>query len=102
MWLLTLRDLQYRRLRVLVVVLLAAVVMALLFLMTGLVNQFNREPYDATRAIGAQQWVLAAGTSGPFTSGGTLPTELVDQARRQGPRRGGGSGHDLDGGRRER
>ena len=44
MWLLTLRDLQYRRVRVLVVVALASVVMALLFLMTGLVNQFNHEP----------------------------------------------------------
>ena len=40
--------------RSLVVVLLASVVMALLFLMTGLVNQFNREPFDATRAIGAE------------------------------------------------
>ena len=79
MWLLTLRDLQYRRLRMLVVTLLASVVMALLFLMTGLVNQFNREPYEATAAIGAEQWVLAAGTSGPFTSGGTLPTELVGE-----------------------
>ena len=79
MWLLTLRDLQYRRVRVLVVVALASVLMALLFLMTGLVNQFNHEPFDATRAIGADQWVLAAGTSGPFTSAGTLPAELVDE-----------------------
>ncbi len=78
MWLLTVRDLQYRRLRVIVVVLLASVVITLLFLMTGLVNQFNREPYDATRAIGGAQWVLAAGTSGPFTSGGTLPVGSVD------------------------
>ena len=52
-WLLTLRDLQYRRLRVFVVVTLAAVVMALLFLMTGLVNQLEQEPYDTTAAIGA-------------------------------------------------
>jgi putative ABC transport system permease protein len=79
MWLLTIRDLQYRRLRLVVVVLLVSVVMALLFLMTGLVNQFHREPFDATRAIGAGQWVLAAGTSGPFTSGGTLPATLVDE-----------------------
>lgn len=79
MWLLTLRDLQYRRVRVLVVVVLASLVMALLFLMTGLVNQFNNEPFDATRAIGAEHWVLAAGTSGPFTSAGTLPARLVDE-----------------------
>lgn len=79
MWLLTLRDLQYRRIRVLVVVTLSSVVMALLFLMTGLVNQFNLEPFDATRAIGAEHWVLAEGTSGPFTSAGTLPAALVDE-----------------------
>lgn len=79
MWLLTLRDLQYRRVRVLVVIALASVVMALLFLMTGLVNQFNHEPFDATRAVGAEQWVLAEGTSGPFTSAGTLPSTLVGE-----------------------
>jgi putative ABC transport system permease protein len=78
MWLLTVRDLQHRRLRVVVVVLLASVVITLLFLMTGLVNQFNQEPYDATDAIGGEYWVLAAGTSGPFTSGGTLPIDTVD------------------------
>ena len=79
MWLLTLRDLQYRRVRVLVVIALASVVMALLFLMTGLVNQFNHEPFDATRAVGAEHWVLAEGTSGPFTSAGTLPSALVGE-----------------------
>ena len=53
--------------------------MALLFLMTGLVNQFHHEPFDATDAIGADHWVLAEGTSGPFTSGGTLPVALVGE-----------------------
>ena len=76
MWLLTIRDLQYRRVRLIVVVLLASVVMALLFVMTGLVNQFNLEPYDATESIGAEHWVLADGVSGPFTSAGTLPLAL--------------------------
>ena len=78
MWLLTLRDLQYRRLRVFVVVTLAAVVMALLFLMTGLVNQLEQEPYDTTAAIGGNDWVLAAGVDGPFTSAGTLPSSAAD------------------------
>jgi putative ABC transport system permease protein len=79
MWLLILRDLQHRRLRVLVVMLLASVVMALLFLMTGLVNQLHREPFDATRAIGASHWVVADGTSGPFTSGAVLPIGHVNE-----------------------
>jgi putative ABC transport system permease protein len=78
MWLLTLRDLQYRRVRVIVVVLLAGVVMSMLYLMSGLVNQFQREPFDTTAAIGADHWVLPEGTSGPFTSGGAVPVELVD------------------------
>lgn len=77
MWLLTLRDLQYRRVRVVVVVILAAVVLSLLFLMTGLVNHFRHEPYDTTDAIGADHWVLAEGTSGPFTAGGAVPIALV-------------------------
>lgn len=79
MWLLTLRDLQYRRLRVVVVVLLASVVLALLFLMTGLVNQFRQEPFTTTDAFAADHWVLPEGTSGPFTAGGAVPLEVVDQ-----------------------
>jgi putative ABC transport system permease protein len=79
MWLLILRDLQHRWLRVLVVMLLASVVMALLFLMTGLVNQLHREPYEATDAIGATHWVVADGTSGPFTSGAVVPIGIVGE-----------------------
>jgi hypothetical protein len=41
MLLLTFRDLVYRRTRFLVVVVLGAVVFALLFVMTGIVEQFN-------------------------------------------------------------
>ena len=73
MLLLTLRDLQYRRVRFIVVTVLAAVVFALLFLMTGLVEQFHREPEDATRGFGAQTWALAEGVSGPFTASATVP-----------------------------
>lgn len=93
MWLLTWRDLQYRKLRVLVVVILAGIIMSLLFLMTGLVNQFNHEPYGITQAIPAQQWVLQEGTRGPFTSGGVIPPsavgELGDTARPVAIGRGG-------------
>lgn len=79
MWLLTLRDLQYRRLRVVVVVLLAGVVLALLYLMTGLVNQFSREPFVTTEAFAADHWVLAEGVSGPFTSGGAIELGALEE-----------------------
>jgi putative ABC transport system permease protein len=73
MILLTLRDLQHRALRFVVVILLAAVVFSLLFVMTGLVEQFQQEPFLTTDAFGASGWVVADGTSGPFTSGSALP-----------------------------
>ena len=36
---------------------------ALLFVMTGLVNQFNLEPVEAIEQFGADQWVLPEGDS---------------------------------------
>lgn len=69
MLLLILRDLQYRRWRVGLTIVLMAIVMTLLFIMSGLVNQFNSEPSAATtRAAGELNWVVAEGTGGPFTS----------------------------------
>ena len=54
------RDLQYRKWRVLVVAVLVSIVVTLLFVMTGLVNQFNREPVlAAQRAGGDHNWLVA-------------------------------------------
>jgi putative ABC transport system permease protein len=78
MILLTIRDLGHRFVRFVVVVVLAAVVFALLFVMTGLVEQFNREPFDTTAAIGGSGWVLADGVSGPFTASSSLPVTAID------------------------
>lgn len=78
MILLTLRDLVHRRVRFVVVSLLGAVVFALLFVMTGLVEQFHREPSDAVSAFGASGWVLPNGVSGPFTAAPTLPMTVLD------------------------
>jgi putative ABC transport system permease protein len=79
MILLTIRDLAHRAVRFVVVTLLGAVVFALLFVMTGLVEQFNREPFDAVAAIDADAWVLPDGVSGPFTAAPTLPATAVTE-----------------------
>jgi putative ABC transport system permease protein len=76
--LLTLRDLAHRVVRFVVVSALGAVVFALLFVMTGLVEQFNREPYLTVDAIGAAGWVLADGIAGPFTAASSLPVDTID------------------------
>jgi putative ABC transport system permease protein len=76
--LLTLRDLRFRAVRFVVVVLLGAVVFSLLFVMTGLVEQFHREPFDTVNGFGASTWVLPKGVTGPFTASSTMPAASVD------------------------
>lgn len=73
MLLLTLRDLQHRFTRVAVVTVLVALVLTLLFLMTGLIHQLQNEPHAAVAAIGADHWTVAEGVSGPFTAVSVLP-----------------------------
>ena len=102
MLLLTLRDAQYRAVRFVVVTLLASVVFALLFLMTGLVEQFHREPEDAARGFGAETWALGAGVTGPFTASSTVSMAMLDavntvEAAQKAPVAvGRGSLHDRD------
>ena len=79
MLLLTFRDLVYRRTRFIVVTVLGAVVFALLFVMTGLVEQFNLEPIDTVEAIGADTWVVPEGVSGPFTALSAVPAATIDE-----------------------
>ena len=76
--LLTLRDLQFRATRFGATVVGIAVVLALLFLMTGLTEQFNREPRRTVAAFGADVWMVRDGASGAFTSGATMPAEAAD------------------------
>jgi putative ABC transport system permease protein len=71
------RDLQHRAVRFVVVTVGVTVVMALLFLMTGLIEQFNQEPFDTVDAVGASHWVVPEGVSGPFTASATLTPETA-------------------------
>jgi putative ABC transport system permease protein len=78
MILLTFRDLMYRKTRFIVVTVLGAVVFALLFVMTGLVNQFNLEPAEAIEQFGSDEWVLPEGVSAPFTTVSVMPAAALD------------------------
>ena len=76
---LALRDLQYRKWRVVVVAVLMSIVVMLLFVMTGLVNQFNQEPFLATeRSGGNRSWLVAETSTGPLTSPSAAPQGAVD------------------------
>ncbi len=77
--LLTLRDLQFRITRFGATVVGIAVVLALLFLMTGLTEQFKREPRRTVSGFAADAWMLPDGASGAFTSGATMPVDVAAQ-----------------------
>ncbi len=79
MLLITLRDLQHRRTRVAVVTLLVTLILTLLFLMTGLVHQLQTESQKMVDSIGAEQWIVAEGVSGPITSVSALPIAMGDE-----------------------
>ncbi|NNC78835.1 MAG: FtsX-like permease family protein [Acidimicrobiales bacterium] len=79
MLMLVVRDLQYRKMRVLVIAVLVSIVVTLLFVMTGLVNQFNREPVlAAERAGGEHNWLVAETSTGPLTSASAAPDGALD------------------------
>ncbi len=73
---LTLRDLQHRAVSTAAVSTVVGLILTLLFLMTGLVHQLEREPYVAASSLGATSWIVRSGVSGPFTAVSTLPAGL--------------------------
>lgn len=75
----TLSDLRYRARRVGLVTVLVALVLTLLYLMTGLAHQLKTEPQRAVDGIGAPVWVLAEGVKGPFTAASVLPLAAGEQ-----------------------
>lgn len=70
--LLTARDLRFRSTRFASAIIGTSVVCTLLFLMTGLSAQLDREPRDAVASFGAEWWVVPSGASGVFTSAATF------------------------------
>lgn len=76
---LAIRDLQHRKGRVVVVALLMGIIITLLFVMTGMVNQFNTEPYLAAERIGDERsWVIADASTGPLTSAVPVSPAVVE------------------------
>ena len=85
MWLISLRDLQWRRRRFAIAVLGASLVFALTVLMSGLSSSFRSEARRTLTAFDADAWIVAAGSPGPFTT----ITALPDSAAREVARRPG-------------
>lgn len=84
MFLLTLRDLQFRAVRFGIAIIGTALVFAMVLLMSGLSAQFRNEPRTTVEAIGGDRWVIPEGVTGAFTSGATVPAGLAGDLRDAG------------------
>ena len=68
MWLVGVRDLQFRRRRFLIAALATSVVFAMTLIMAGMSNGLDAEIDRLVDSFHADSWVVARGASGPFTA----------------------------------
>jgi len=77
MWLVSLRDLQWRRRRFLIAVVATALVFAMSLLMAGADAGLSSETRRIIDVVGADRWLVARGTSGPFTTITPIPADAA-------------------------
>lgn len=79
MWLISLRDLQWRRRRFTVAVLATGLVFGMSLVMAGVVFTLHEEGRRIVRSFDADVWVVAADVSGPFTATTPLNGATIEQ-----------------------
>lgn len=79
MWLVSLRDLQWRRRRFLIAVGSASLVFSLTLVLDGLMHHISNEVSRVVDRYDADGWIVAPGESGPFTASTLLPASIVDE-----------------------
>jgi putative ABC transport system permease protein len=81
-WLISIRDLQWRRRRFAIAVVATGLVFALGLILSGVSASFDNEIDRTVDSFQADAWLVPAGTLGPFTAPTTMPERRVDQVRR--------------------
>src|SRR5215467_14050477 len=81
MWLISWRDLEWRRRRFVIAVVATGLVFAITLLLAGMSSGFDNETTRTVNAFHASDWVLPAGTSGPFTTGAAFPAAVAGRVR---------------------
>lgn len=77
----TLADLRYRLRQFLIAVIGAGVVFAMALLLTGMSQGFHNEIERTVASVETDAWIVTEGTSGPFTSVQSIPSEKVDEVQ---------------------
>jgi putative ABC transport system permease protein len=79
MWRISLRDLQWRRRRFGIAIGGTALVFGITLLLAGFSSSFRTEVDNTIQAVGADSWVVREGMAGPFTAGGGITPEQVQE-----------------------
>ena len=81
MFLIALRDLQFRLRRFLISVVAVALVLALTLLLAGTAASFDAEVDHTLDQTGVTHWVVATGATGPFFGATPMTADTIDQVR---------------------
>jgi putative ABC transport system permease protein len=81
-WLISLRDLQWRRRRFAIGVVATSLVFGLGLVLSGVKASFDNEIRRTVNSFGADVWLLKAGSLGPFTAPRPLPVSRAKDVRR--------------------
>jgi putative ABC transport system permease protein len=79
MWLVSARDLQFRARRFVIAVAVTSLVFGIALAMDGMRRSVQHETPAIVAMFGADEWVVAAGASGPFTTTKPLDADVAAQ-----------------------
>jgi len=83
MWLISLRDLQWRRRRFIIAVAATGLVFGITLLLSGMNSSFHNEIDRTVGSFHASAWVVPHQAAGPFTSSAAFPASVVRQVAAQ-------------------
>ena len=81
MWLVSLRDLQFRARRFIIAVIVTSLVFGIALAIDGMRRSVESETPAIVALFGADQWIVAQGASGPFTTTRVLGAATGDALR---------------------
>ena len=81
MWLVSLRDLQFRARRFVIAILVTSLVFGIALAIDGMRRSVEEESPAIVGLFGADQWLVAKGATGPFTTTSVLDASNQDEVR---------------------